>query len=93
MPIRFFCPFCERLLGISSRRVGEVVECPSCGGKVGVPSPDAPPAPPPPVPMVPLPDPTSHLVLGCGQMIGLSVALLLLAGVAFVAGMLVGALG
>jgi hypothetical protein len=92
VPIRFYCPFCERLLGISSRRVGEVVECPSCGGKVGVPSPDAPPAPLP-VQLVPPPPRPGHLVLGCGQLVALSVVLLLLAGVAFVAGMLVGALG
>jgi hypothetical protein len=89
MAIRFHCPFCEQLLGISSQKVGAVVECPSCHGKVGVPRPDAPPAPavhyrPPSAPR--------GLVLGWGEVVGLGFALLLLAGMAFVAGLLVGAL-
>lgn len=46
MAIRFYCPFCDRLLGISDRRAGAVVACPQCGGKIGVPTANTLPAPP-----------------------------------------------
>ena len=35
--IRFHCPFCDQLLSITTREVGPAVECPRCGGGVGVP--------------------------------------------------------
>ena len=89
MPIRIHCPFCDQLLAISSKKVGTVVECPSCHGKVGVPSPDTPPAPP----LVPLPPPPREIILGPGQLVALGVSLLLLAGLAFFTGLLVGTLG
>jgi hypothetical protein len=53
MPVRFRCPFCNQLLGISRRKIGTVIECPNCHGKVGVPSEEpgpVDPAPPPPPP-------------------------------------------
>jgi hypothetical protein len=87
MPIRFYCPFCEQLLGITSQKVGTVVECPKCHGRVGVPSPDAPP------PLFPVPAPTSEIILGPGQILGFGCGLVFLAGLAFCAGLLVGALG
>jgi hypothetical protein len=90
MTIRFHCPFCEQLLGISGQKAGAVVECPTCHGKVGVPRPDAPPTPAPHF-RPPRPAPRG-LVLGWGEVVGLGLALLLLAGMAFVAGLLVGAL-
>lgn len=86
MPIRFYCPFCDRLLAIGSQKAGAVVECPACRGGVGVPSPGGPASPLVPVGAGPL-------VLGWGQVAGLGVGLMLLAGIAFVAGLLVGALG
>jgi hypothetical protein len=41
MAIRFYCPYCEKLLGISARKAGAVVDCPNCRGKVGVPAENA----------------------------------------------------
>jgi hypothetical protein len=38
MPIRFRCPYCNQLLGISRRKAGTAVECPTCRGKVTVPA-------------------------------------------------------
>jgi hypothetical protein len=90
MPIRFYCPFCRQLLGISSRKVGSVVECPSCRGKVGVPGEGV--VAPPPVPIVAVPAADVQFVLTPAHLLGLAVVLILLAGFAFIAGMLVGAL-
>lgn len=39
MAIRFYCPNCAQMLGISSRKAGAAVVCPRCGGGVGVPAP------------------------------------------------------
>ena len=46
MPIRFRCAYCNQLLGISRRKAGTVVRCPTCAGQVIVPNVDAeaPPA-------------------------------------------------
>jgi hypothetical protein len=44
MPIRFRCAYCNQLLGIAHRKAGTVVRCPTCNGKVVVPSPPAQPA-------------------------------------------------
>lgn len=54
MPIRFRCPKCDQLLGISRRKAGAHVRCPSCRYEVAVPAEDEPPraepvAGPPPV--------------------------------------------
>lgn len=40
MPIRFRCAYCNQLLGISRRKSGKVVRCPTCAGQVVVPSVD-----------------------------------------------------
>lgn len=39
MPIRFRCAYCNQLMGISRRKAGTVVRCPSCSGQVVVPNP------------------------------------------------------
>ncbi len=46
MPIRFRCRFCNQLMGISRRKAGMTVECPTCHGQVVVPHADTaePPA-------------------------------------------------
>jgi DNA-directed RNA polymerase subunit RPC12/RpoP len=44
MPIRFRCAYCNQLLGISRRKAGTAVRCPTCAGKVIVPNVEAPPA-------------------------------------------------
>jgi DNA-directed RNA polymerase subunit RPC12/RpoP len=41
MPIRFRCAYCNQLLGISRRKAGTVVRCPTCAGQVIVPNADA----------------------------------------------------
>jgi hypothetical protein len=41
MPIRFRCAYCNQLLGISRRKAGTVVRCPTCAGQVVVPASDA----------------------------------------------------
>lgn len=41
MPIRFRCAYCNQLLGISRRKAGTVVRCPTCAGQVIVPTADA----------------------------------------------------
>ncbi len=93
MPIRFYCPFCDQLLGVSSRKVGAVVECPRCHGKVGVPRQDAPAPPVPSPPLPPLPAPVSaDIVLSAWQVVALGVLLVILAAFAFTAGLVVGAL-
>ena len=38
MPIRFRCPYCNQLLGISRRKAGTAVQCPTCRGRVTVPA-------------------------------------------------------
>jgi phage FluMu protein Com len=40
MPIRFRCSYCNQLLGISRRKAGTSVRCPTCAGQVPVPSKD-----------------------------------------------------
>ncbi|MCE9534238.1 MAG: hypothetical protein K8T89_24425 [Planctomycetes bacterium] len=40
MPIRFRCVYCEKLLGIARRKAGSLVNCPQCGEKLIVPTPD-----------------------------------------------------
>ena len=39
MPIRFRCVYCDKLLGISRRKAGAVVDCPHCREKLIVPTP------------------------------------------------------
>jgi hypothetical protein len=46
MPIHFRCCFCGQLLGIARRKAGTVIDCPTCRGKVWVPSLDGSPPPP-----------------------------------------------
>ena len=77
MPIRFRCPFCDQLLGISRRKVGAVVDCPRCRGRVGVPDGAAP---------------SGGVALSRGQAAVLVLGAGLLALLAFAAGLLVGAL-
>jgi phage FluMu protein Com len=38
MPIRFRCAYCNQLLGIARRKAGTVVRCPTCAGRVVVPT-------------------------------------------------------
>jgi DNA-directed RNA polymerase subunit RPC12/RpoP len=40
MPIRFRCSYCNQLLGISRRKSGTSVRCPTCAGQVLVPEQD-----------------------------------------------------
>jgi len=47
MPIRFRCAFCKQLMGISRRKAGTVVSCPTCHGQVMVPEPGPPASPSP----------------------------------------------
>jgi phage FluMu protein Com len=103
MPIRFRCPFCGQLMGISRRKAGQVVICPRCQGQVEVPGGDeASPAPAsPPVPAqgpapAPLPMPASLELRPVGveisprQAVRLTVAGVLLLLLAFAVGLLVG---
>jgi hypothetical protein len=97
MAIRFYCPYCDRLLGIAQRRAGAVVECPSCHGKVGVPTEEGARSEegPPPLVLVSgeLPAPArAGIVLTRGQLLVLLLALGLMLGVSFAAGLLIGAL-
>ncbi|QJW99541.1 hypothetical protein [Frigoriglobus tundricola] len=39
MPIRFRCSFCNRLLGIATRKAGTATTCPHCGCPLTVPLP------------------------------------------------------
>lgn len=39
MPIRFRCTYCNRLLGIASRKAGTDTVCPHCGYSITVPTP------------------------------------------------------
>lgn len=43
MPIRFRCVYCDKLLGIATRKAGTVVNCPQCGQPLIVPSPEPEP--------------------------------------------------
>lgn len=47
MPIRFRCVYCDKLLGIATRKAGTVVNCPQCGQPLIVPTPDPEPEPKP----------------------------------------------
>ena len=40
MPIRFRCTSCNQLMGISRRKAGTTVNCPTCHAQVVVPPPD-----------------------------------------------------
>jgi phage FluMu protein Com len=40
MPIRFRCAYCNRLLGIATRKAGTETTCPHCGYTITVPYPD-----------------------------------------------------
>jgi hypothetical protein len=82
MAIRFYCPFCDRLLGIADRKAGAVVVCPHCGGRVGVPTPGMPP---------PVPPPPAGPVLTLAQVTMMALACLILIAIAFALGLLVGA--
>ncbi len=98
MPIRFYCPYCDRLLGISGRRAGAVVECPSCHGKVGVPleEPSARAERPLPEVVPPYHAPSERMdagfVLTRAQLVALVLAVGLMMCVSFAIGLLVGAL-
>jgi phage FluMu protein Com len=39
MPIRFRCSYCNRLLGIATRKAGMQTTCPHCGNSITVPVP------------------------------------------------------
>jgi phage FluMu protein Com len=39
MPIRFRCTYCNRLLGIATRKAGTQTRCPHCGYEITVPTP------------------------------------------------------
>lgn len=41
MPIRFRCSYCNRLLGIATRKAGTETTCPHCGNTITVPVPQA----------------------------------------------------
>lgn len=40
MAIKFRCPHCSQLLGISTTKAGTIVDCPACGRSVNVPTED-----------------------------------------------------
>ncbi len=40
MPIKFRCQYCRQLLGISRKKIGQTVDCPTCGRSVLVPAED-----------------------------------------------------
>src|SRR5207302_8889691 len=61
MPIRFRCAYCNQLMGISRRKAGTVVRCPSCSGQVVVPNPSAEPTEKPHEAPSPKPVPQPHL--------------------------------
>lgn len=48
MPIRFRCRYCNQLMGISRRKAGTTVQCPTCRAEVLVPQPEAEDKPEPP---------------------------------------------
>lgn len=54
MPIRFRCRYCNQLMGISRRKAGMTVNCPTCHAQVVVPqSEPEDKAEPPPVELIP----------------------------------------
>jgi hypothetical protein len=59
MPIRFRCRHCNQLMGISRRKAGTMVHCPTCHTEVLVPQPESEdkPAPPPAQPIADAPAP------------------------------------
>jgi len=61
MPIHFYCVYCDKQLGIATRKAGQVVTCPNCSKQIRVPEPTE--AEPPParsaVPTVPEPRPAA----------------------------------
>jgi len=61
MPIRFRCAYCNQLMGISRRKAGTVVRCPSCSGQVVVPNPASEPTEKPHEPPSPKAVPQPHL--------------------------------
>jgi hypothetical protein len=92
MAIRFYCPFCGQLLGIAQRKVGAVVECPACHGKVGVPPADGATDPAALPFEQPAPAGRPDIVLSPSQVAAGVVILLLLLALSFAAGLLLGAL-
>jgi DNA-directed RNA polymerase subunit M/transcription elongation factor TFIIS len=42
MLVRFLCPACNQLLGITQRKIGAQVNCPKCGATILVPNPEEP---------------------------------------------------
>ena len=96
MPIRFYCPFCDQLLGIASRKAGSAIECPGCKGQVGVPLPGADPVVPTGGGSVPNVEPvmiSADILLTPKQVALLFLGILMMLGVAFIAGLVVGAIG
>ncbi len=59
MPIRFRCRYCNQLMGISRRKAGMTVKCPTCHAEIVVPQPEpenkAEPPPAQPIPDAPAP--------------------------------------
>ena len=98
MPIRFYCPFCDQLLGIASRKAGSPIVCPRCKGQVGVPAPGA--EDPPLVPSITDPAPnvepvmlSADILLSPARVALLLLTMLMMLGLAFIAGLVVGATG
>jgi len=93
MPIRFYCPFCDQLLGIASRKAGAAIVCPRCKGQVGVPAPGAAASGRERVPNVEPVMLAADILLSPNQVALLFLAMLVLLGLAFLAGLVVGAIG
>ena len=93
MPIRFYCPFCDQLLGIASRKAGSAIECPRCKGRVGVPLPGAAAPVRGPAPGVEPVMLSADVLLSPNQVALLFVAMLVLLSLAFIAGLVIGAIG
>ena len=93
MPIRFYCPYCDQLLGIASRKAGAAIECPRCKGRVGVPLPGAAAPAGEPAPNVEPVMLAADIRLGPNQLALLFLTLLILLGIAFIAGLVIGAIG
>lgn len=45
-PIKFRCHRCDKLLGVSARKAGAVVNCPECGASLQIPAPEPNPQAP-----------------------------------------------
>ena len=93
MPIRFYCPFCDQLLGIASRKAGAAIECPRCKGQVGVPLSGAAVPVRGPAPNVEPVVAAADILLRPNQVALLSLALLVMLGLAFIAGLIIGWIG